>query len=280
MAEDAVDEATKELPGEVPASHTDKVPLVGAEGYTALLDRRDRLAERSGLAAERIDQLLGRYGTAVMELLDLIEQQPGSACSRWQDAPNYLKGRSPLRGVPRGRAAPGRHPGPAAAGVDRHLRPRRRRRRRSRANWSHRCWAGTPRPSDARSNTTTPASRPRAIRSSNPTITRPTRRASARPRFARCRLARWGARFAAPARAQRSRIGIHVVSTASTTQRGSTDAAHSHAPASITRAEDQRRTTRDTQPRAHLRLRDVGHSDAAAARLRRRRHRDPAKQQG
>ena len=91
MAADAVDEAAKQLPGEVPASHTDRVPLVGAEGYTALLDRRARLAERSGLAAEQLDRLFGRYGTAVMELLELIEQHPDLG-EPLAGAPNYLKG--------------------------------------------------------------------------------------------------------------------------------------------------------------------------------------------
>lgn len=76
MAADAVDEAVKMLPGQIPASCTAKVPLVGAEGYQAVLNNRQRLATGSGLSVEQIDHLLGRYGTAIRELLDLIADHP------------------------------------------------------------------------------------------------------------------------------------------------------------------------------------------------------------
>jgi glycerol-3-phosphate dehydrogenase len=69
---------------------TDKVPLVGAAGYAALANTRDALAARSGLSADRIDHLLGRYGTAVREVLDLVAEHPELA-EPLEHASRYLK---------------------------------------------------------------------------------------------------------------------------------------------------------------------------------------------
>src|SRR6201747_1192942 len=44
MAEDAVDAAVKQLPGKIGKSITDKVPLVGADGYQALANNQAKLA--------------------------------------------------------------------------------------------------------------------------------------------------------------------------------------------------------------------------------------------
>ncbi|REE97830.1 glycerol-3-phosphate dehydrogenase/oxidase [Thermomonospora umbrina] len=78
MAKDAVDEAVRGLDSDqvVPASVTHDVPLVGADGYRAMWNRRAPLAQRSGLPVARIEQLLRRYGSIVGELLDLIEADP------------------------------------------------------------------------------------------------------------------------------------------------------------------------------------------------------------
>jgi len=90
MAEDAVNEAVKDLPGNIEKSCTDKVPLIGADGYKPLWNTRANLAARAGLDLPRIEHLLGRYGSAVYELLDLIEAEPelGQPLST---APKYLK---------------------------------------------------------------------------------------------------------------------------------------------------------------------------------------------
>jgi glycerol-3-phosphate dehydrogenase len=72
MAKDAVDAAVHGLGRSVPRSVTARVPLLGAEGYAALWNRRRLLAEESGLHVARIEHLLGRYGSLVHELLDLI----------------------------------------------------------------------------------------------------------------------------------------------------------------------------------------------------------------
>ncbi len=76
MAKDAVDEATRALDEKVPPSITDNVPLVGAEGYPALWNQRHVLAERSGLHVARIEHLLHRQGTLILQQLDLIAADP------------------------------------------------------------------------------------------------------------------------------------------------------------------------------------------------------------
>src|SRR5690349_4486840 len=90
MAEDAIDEAVKGLPGKIEKSCTDKVPLIGADGYKPLWTTRANLASRTGLDLPRIEHLLGRYGSAIHELLDLIEADPELAAPL-STAPKYLK---------------------------------------------------------------------------------------------------------------------------------------------------------------------------------------------
>jgi len=76
MAKDGVDLAAKALDKPVSGCVTDDVPLVGAEGYKALLNTKDVLAARSGLPVDRIEHLLGRYGSAVREVLELVAEHP------------------------------------------------------------------------------------------------------------------------------------------------------------------------------------------------------------
>ncbi|HET6563093.1 MAG TPA: FAD-dependent oxidoreductase, partial [Marmoricola sp.] len=76
MAEDAIDAAAHSLGRPVPASITDRVPLVGAEGFEARTHQADALAAASGLHRARIDHLLGRYGDLVDELLALVVADP------------------------------------------------------------------------------------------------------------------------------------------------------------------------------------------------------------
>jgi glycerol-3-phosphate dehydrogenase len=76
MAKDAVDEAVRTLDSRVPASVTEDVPLVGADGYEAMYNRRHELATASGLHVSRIEHLLGRFGSNIGELLDLIAADP------------------------------------------------------------------------------------------------------------------------------------------------------------------------------------------------------------
>ena len=76
MAADAVDAAARNLDKRVPASVTDRVPLVGAEGYAAVWNRRRQLAEEAGIHRARIEHLLHRYGTRIDEVLDLVADEP------------------------------------------------------------------------------------------------------------------------------------------------------------------------------------------------------------
>jgi glycerol-3-phosphate dehydrogenase len=90
MAEDAVDAAARNLPQRVPGSVTARTPLLGAQGWHALWNRRRRLAEEVGLHASRVEHLLGRYGAMITEVLDLLEQRPELG-ERIAGADTYLK---------------------------------------------------------------------------------------------------------------------------------------------------------------------------------------------
>ncbi|MBG6179782.1 glycerol-3-phosphate dehydrogenase/oxidase [Arthrobacter sp. CAN_A1] len=74
MAKDAVDEATRALDERVPASCTETVPLLGAEGYKAAWNKRARMAERSGVHVARVEHLLQRYGSHAEDILALIRE--------------------------------------------------------------------------------------------------------------------------------------------------------------------------------------------------------------
>ncbi|MEV0293795.1 glycerol-3-phosphate dehydrogenase/oxidase [Nocardia sp. NPDC050710] len=76
MAKDAVDLAVADLPGRVARSCTERVPLIGAHGYRELSLSRVRLAEEFGVDMATVEHLLGRYGSAVAELRDLIAAHP------------------------------------------------------------------------------------------------------------------------------------------------------------------------------------------------------------
>ena len=90
MAEDGVDLAVKVLDRPVSPSITDRVPLVGAAGYEALVNTADVLAAQSGLPVDRIQHLLGRYGSAIREVLDLVADDPALG-QPLNHAPRYLR---------------------------------------------------------------------------------------------------------------------------------------------------------------------------------------------
>jgi glycerol-3-phosphate dehydrogenase len=76
MAEDAVDAAAAKMDEPVPPSVSREVPTIGADGYRALKNSRRRLSQRSGLHVAVIDHLLGRYGSLITDLLDLVAERP------------------------------------------------------------------------------------------------------------------------------------------------------------------------------------------------------------
>ena len=90
MARDAVDEAVRQWPETVPASCTEDVPLLGAEGYRALWNGRGRLAASLGLEVPRLERLLHRYGTLVAEVLAPVAAQ-ADLQRPLADAPGYLR---------------------------------------------------------------------------------------------------------------------------------------------------------------------------------------------
>lgn len=79
MAADAVDAAVDALGGRHPQSVTATIPLVGAVGWEAIKNGRDRLAATSGLSVRRIDRLISRYGAETPLLLELIADRPDLA---------------------------------------------------------------------------------------------------------------------------------------------------------------------------------------------------------
>lgn len=76
MAKDAIDEAAAALDGKVPASTTEDIGLLGAEGYQAAWNKRGKIARAFGVHKVRIEHLLNRYGVMTDELLDLIRERP------------------------------------------------------------------------------------------------------------------------------------------------------------------------------------------------------------
>jgi glycerol-3-phosphate dehydrogenase len=75
MAKDAVDAAVSALDKRVPASITDDIALLGAEGYHAAWNRRFKIARAFGVHPVRIEHLLNRYGVLTDELLELIRSR-------------------------------------------------------------------------------------------------------------------------------------------------------------------------------------------------------------
>ncbi|WP_227467675.1 glycerol-3-phosphate dehydrogenase/oxidase [Nocardioides lijunqiniae] len=80
MAKDAIDAAAHSLRTTanltIRDSITDRVPLLGADGFETRSNQRVLLARRSGLHVARIDHLLGRHGGQVDDLLALVAAQP------------------------------------------------------------------------------------------------------------------------------------------------------------------------------------------------------------
>ncbi len=76
MAVDAVDEVARGIDGRVPPSCTERIPLLGAEGYDAAWNARHRTATRYAVHVARVEHLLHRYGSLATEVLDLCAENP------------------------------------------------------------------------------------------------------------------------------------------------------------------------------------------------------------
>lgn len=94
MAADAVDAAVAaraELVNDVvPASSTAELPLVGAAGYQAAWNSRERTAREAGLSLAAIEHLLRRHGDRARVVLDLIASDPQLGEPLHPDAPYLL----------------------------------------------------------------------------------------------------------------------------------------------------------------------------------------------
>jgi glycerol-3-phosphate dehydrogenase len=76
MAKDAVDAAARSMETRVPPSVTHETPLIGADGYFALRNRKEALAAETGLHPARIEHLLNRFGSRIFELTAAIAAEP------------------------------------------------------------------------------------------------------------------------------------------------------------------------------------------------------------
>lgn len=90
MAEDVIDLAAKELKEVVSDSITDKLPIVGADGYSALVKQVTLISSETGLAESQVLHLLNRYGSLMSEILDLIAEDSSLADPLANDLP-YLR---------------------------------------------------------------------------------------------------------------------------------------------------------------------------------------------
>ncbi len=90
MAADAIDAALEDVGGPKPPSVTEHTPLIGAEGYHAMVNQVDRLARRVDLPVWRMQWLLNRYGSMTEELLDLAVEDK-SLLDPAEGAEEYLR---------------------------------------------------------------------------------------------------------------------------------------------------------------------------------------------
>ena len=74
MSEDAVNAAVPDLRRIVPDSCTENLPLVGAEGYSVLMNQIPLLAKQFNLSENAILHLANRYGSLTEDLLEIISQ--------------------------------------------------------------------------------------------------------------------------------------------------------------------------------------------------------------
>jgi glycerol-3-phosphate dehydrogenase len=79
MARDVVDTAVADYDRWVPASVTDQLPLLGAEGLAAATAEAGRLAEDYSVSKDAVEHLLDRYGTLAEEVLQLTRTDPALA---------------------------------------------------------------------------------------------------------------------------------------------------------------------------------------------------------
>jgi len=90
MAKDAVDLAVLDLQRPGNECVTEKLPLIGADGFFALQQQIPELAQGSSLSEETISHLLNRYGSLIEEILQIVREDPEMAERVTPNLP-YLK---------------------------------------------------------------------------------------------------------------------------------------------------------------------------------------------
>lgn len=90
MAKDAVDLAVLDLRRIVSESVTDKLPLIGADGYFALVQQVARISETYSISEATVTHLLNRYGSLIEEILEIIDEDSSMAERLIPDLP-YIK---------------------------------------------------------------------------------------------------------------------------------------------------------------------------------------------
>ncbi len=90
MGKDAIDMAVTDLRRIVNSSCTEKLPLVGADGYYALVQQSAQIATQYGLEEKAVTHLLNRYGSLISEVLELIVEDKKLAKPLAEGLP-YLK---------------------------------------------------------------------------------------------------------------------------------------------------------------------------------------------
>lgn len=90
MGADAIDAASEFVPTRVAPSITAKVPLLGADGYFALINQTEHVGSHYGLHPYRVRHLLDRYGSLIGEVLDMAVGRP-ELLEPITEAPVYLK---------------------------------------------------------------------------------------------------------------------------------------------------------------------------------------------
>ncbi|WP_231995545.1 glycerol-3-phosphate dehydrogenase/oxidase [Mycobacterium sp. 1274756.6] len=90
MAADAIDAAAEFVPARVAPSITEKVPLLGADGYFALVNQAEHVGAAQDLHPYRVRHLLDRYGSLIHDVLALAADRP-ELLEPITAAPIYLK---------------------------------------------------------------------------------------------------------------------------------------------------------------------------------------------
>jgi glycerol-3-phosphate dehydrogenase len=94
MGQDAIDAAAEYIPARVAPSITEKVPLMGADGYFALINQTESVGAHYDLHPYRVRHLLDRYGSMISEVLQMASENDTARSDLLDpitEAPVYLK---------------------------------------------------------------------------------------------------------------------------------------------------------------------------------------------